>query len=147
MAKFYRELLGFWRTDWITGHIEFLTCNSDHHVINIVDAPHAKMHHVAFELRDTAHHSIAADLLMRHKVQTVWGPSRHPPGHNIAAYHYDPDRQLVELYSDLDVYVPELDACRPRPWHEDLPQRPKDWPMPVPGSAWGVEFGFDMRTA
>ena len=73
---------------------------------------------------------------------TKWGPSRHPAGHNVAAYHYDPDRTLIELYTDMDVFVPELGMCQPRPWHEHFPMKPKRWDPQF--SAWEVEFGFDL---
>jgi catechol-2,3-dioxygenase len=36
LLKFYQEFLGFWYTDDIQGIATFLTCNRDHHVVNVV---------------------------------------------------------------------------------------------------------------
>jgi len=33
---------------------------------------------------------------------------------NLASDHYDPSRFLIELYSDMDVLVPELNIFEPR---------------------------------
>ena len=33
------------------------------------------------------------------KIQLLWGPVRHGPGHNIATYHRNPDGYLIELVS------------------------------------------------
>ena len=41
--------------------------------------------------------------------------SRHTAGHNIAGYHYDPDRVIVELYTEMDQFIPELGFHEPRP--------------------------------
>ena len=77
------------------------------------------MHHIAFELRSFEHHKNSSDKLAKQKIRPLWGPSRHTAGHNIAAYHHDPDQHYIELFSDLDVYIPELDCMDPRPWHEN----------------------------
>ena len=137
--------LGFRTTDWFEEVATFMTCNRDHHVLNILSAPVAKLHHIAFELRSRAHHHDAADLLAAARLNVVWGPSRHTAGHNLASYHFDPSRFLVELYSDMDVLVPELDIFEPRPWHEDLPQRPRVWSLDQM-TTWGTRYEFDFLT-
>jgi len=38
---------GFATTDWFEGIATFLTCNHDHHVLNIIAAPEARLHHLA----------------------------------------------------------------------------------------------------
>jgi catechol-2,3-dioxygenase len=146
LELFFAEMLGFYRTDWFEDMITFLTCNYDHHVVNLVTAPITKLHHVAFELRGSAHQYEASDRLTKAKVPIKWGPARHTAGHNYASYHYDPNHTLVELYADLDVYVPELNCFEPRPWHEELPMRPRVWPL-NPLSAWATEYAFDMAKA
>jgi catechol-2,3-dioxygenase len=143
LIAFYRDFLGFWETDWIGDVANFLTCNTDHHVINIVNAPPSGIHHIAFQLQENAHHSRAADRLRASGIQTKWGPSRHTAGHNLAAYHYDPNDMLIELYTDMDVFVPELGFCQPRPWHEHFPMKPKHWGLDEL-SGWGVDFQFDL---
>jgi catechol 2,3-dioxygenase-like lactoylglutathione lyase family enzyme len=143
LVKFYKEFLGFWYTDDIQGIATFLTCNRDHHVINVVNAPESRLHHIAFELKDTACHAVAADSLRAAGVRQLWGPSRHTAGHNIAGYHYDPDRLIVELYTEMDQFIPELGFHEPRPWHEHLPMRPRTWQL-TELNAWGAEFSFDL---
>lgn len=137
--------LGFRTTDWFETVATFMTCNRDHHVLNILSAPVAKLHHIAFELRSRAHHHDAADLLAGASHPVVWGPSRHTAGHNLASYHFDPSRFLVELYSDMDVLVPELDIFEPRPWHETYPQRPRVWSLDQM-TTWGTRYEFDFLT-
>ena len=71
---------------------------------------------------------------------------RHTAGHNYASYHFDPDRVLVELYTDMDIYLADAGYFEPRPWHEDMPQRPRVWPT-TDLTAWKTNFDFDFRTA
>jgi catechol-2,3-dioxygenase len=146
LERFFIDALGFYATDWFEDMVTFLTCNYDHHVVNLVAAPVTKLHHIAFELRGSAHQYEAADRLTKASVPIQWGPGRHTAGHNYASYHYDPNHTLVELYADLDVYLPDLDCFEPRPWHEQLPQRPRVWPL-EPLSAWSTKYAFDMAKA
>ena len=74
LMEFYQDFLGFWYTDDIAGIANFFTCNRDHHVVNIVNAPESRVHHIAFELRGTAHHVAAADTLRRAGCNQLWGP-------------------------------------------------------------------------
>lgn len=145
LTAFFTEVLGFDITDQFEDVATFMTCNRDHHVINVVNAPITKLHHIAFELRGPSHQYVAADMLAKEDIQIVWGPSRHTAGHNYASYHYDPDHTLIELYADMDVYLPDLGYMEPRPWH-DLPQRPKVWPLSEM-TRWGTPYEFDFSKA
>ncbi|MDI3089924.1 VOC family protein [Priestia megaterium] len=139
---FYQEALGFHFTDMIGPNLaNFLTCNADHHVINIVKSNQTKLHHIAFQLKDASHHITSADYLVKNGYPILWGPSRHTAGHNIASYHHDPDKNLIELYTDMDIYIPELNIFEPRPWHKELPQKPKQWNAV---SSWETEFTNDL---
>ncbi len=146
LVQFYQDFLGFWYTDDIGGIARFLTCNRDHHVVNIVGAPFSRVHHIAFELKGTPDHITAADALRAAGIDQLWGPARHTAGHNIAGYHYDPNRVMVEFYTEMDVFIPELGIQEPRPWHEQSPMKPQSWPMQQM-NAWGAEFGFNLATA
>ena len=146
LIQFFSETLGFYTTDWFEGIATFLTCNYDHHTMNIIGAPITKLHHIAFELRGGAHQYLASDQLANAKIPIVWGPSRHTAGHNYASYHFDPDRVLIELYTDMDIYLPEVGYFEPRPWHETLPLRPQVWP-PDQFNAWKTAFDFNFATA
>ncbi|MDN7247168.1 VOC family protein [Planococcus shenhongbingii] len=140
--RFYEEALGFSSTDQIgEDFANFLTCNSDHHVLNIVASTETKLHHIAFQLKDASHQYLSSDVLAKHGHPVIWGPSRHTAGHNIATYHYDPDHQVIELYTDMDVYIPELGIFEPRPWHKELPLKPKVWDGL---SSWGTDFVMDL---
>jgi|SRR5271157_437335 len=143
LVTFFQDFLGFWLTDDIAGIANFLTCNRDHHAVNIVNAPESRVHHIAFELRESSHHGIAADTLRAAGVNLLWGPSRHTAGHNVAAYHYDPNKVMVELYTEMDTFIPELGMCEPRPWHEHFPMKPRSWKI-TELNAWGAEFSFNF---
>ncbi len=145
LIAFFRDFLGFFLTDDIAGIANFLTCNRDHHVVNIVKAPDSRVHHIAYELRESSQHGVAADTLRAAGVNLLWGPSRHTAGHNVAAYHYDPNKVMVELYTEMDQFIPELGMCEPRPWHEHVPMKPRSWGF-TELNAWGAEYGFNLAT-
>lgn len=141
-VQFYQEALGFWFTDKIGDDFaNFLTCNTDHHTINIISSNQSKLHHIAFQLKDASHQYASSDLLAKHGYPVIWGPSRHTAGHNIATYHFDPGHNVVELFIDMDIFVPELGIYEPRPWHEELPLKPRVWSGL---SSWGTEFDIDL---
>lgn len=126
-VAFYKEILGFHETDKIGEKATFLTCNRDHHTLNVSNFGYKMLHHIAFELKDASHHTVACDVLHAHKVPVVWGPFRHTAGHNIASYHHDPELNLIELYTEMDQYIADLGIFEPRPYHEELPLRPRVW--------------------
>lgn len=145
LVQFYMDFLGFAFTDDIAGVARFLTCNRDHHVVNIVGLPDSRIHHIAFELRGTPNHIAAADALLKAGVKQLWGPARHAAGHNIAGYHYDPNKVMVEFYTEMDVFIPELGIQEPRPWHEESPLTPRSWSLGEM-NAWGAAFEFNFIT-
>ncbi len=129
MSEFYARVLGFKVSDWIGDMFVFMRCNADHHTVNFITGPHGRIHHIAFELRDFSHLQTACDLFGEKNIQIVWGPVRLGPGHNVAAFHRNPDDQVVEMFAELDLMKDEaLGYYDPRPWHKDHPQRPKVWP-------------------
>jgi catechol 2,3-dioxygenase-like lactoylglutathione lyase family enzyme len=137
-AKFFEKVLGFRVSDRIEENFVFLRCGPEHHAMNFARGAKARVHHLAFELRDASHMHQACDLLGRNKFQILWGPVRHGPGHNVAVYHHNPDRYLIELYYSMDLMLDEeLGYFEPRPWHRDRPQRPKTW-VGLPRDVWGV---------
>ena len=137
-AKFFGDVLGFRVSDRIEENFVFMRCGPEHHAMNFARGAEARIHHLAFELRDASHMHQACDLLGRNKFQILWGSVRHGPGHNVAVYHYDPARHLIELYYSMDLMLDEeLGYFEPRPWHRDRPQRPKTW-VGLPRDVWGV---------
>ena len=140
VTRFYCEVLGFRVSDWMADFFSFLRCGPDHHTINLVDSKRIRLNHIAFELKDMAHMQSSCDMLSRAGYPLVWGPGRHGIGHNMFAYHRDPDGQVVELFCELDRMNDEdLGWFEPRPWHKDRPQIPKVWAKdPLAANLWGI---------
>jgi catechol 2,3-dioxygenase-like lactoylglutathione lyase family enzyme len=139
ILEFYGGVLGFRVSDWIGDFFLFMRCSPDHHTVNFIRDERARMHHIAFELADVVHLKEACDVLAKNKIDIIWGPVRHGPGHNIATYHRNPDDQVVEFFCELDqMKDEELGYFDPRPWHRDKPQRPKVWEPGPATSIWGT---------
>jgi catechol 2,3-dioxygenase-like lactoylglutathione lyase family enzyme len=139
-VDFFVGVLGFRVSDWMGDFFAFLRCGPDHHTINFLRGEAMGMHHHAFEARNFEHIKDACDLLGRRRIPLLWGPGRHGVGHNIFTYHHNPDRQTVEVYTELDQMSDESRGYfDPRPWHEDNPQRPKVWtPGIEAANIWGL---------
>jgi hypothetical protein len=76
--------------------------------------------------------------LAKNNIKLTWGPLRHIIGHNIAVYHRNPDGVVIEFFCEMDqMHDEELGFFEPRPWHQDLPQRPKVWGDDTPSNWWG----------
>lgn len=148
ITEFYCSTLGFRVSDWIDNVFAFLRCGPDHHTCNFIDGPDGVMHHMAFELKDWAHVLVACDTLGRSGRTIIWGPGRHRVGHNIFVYTRDPDDHIVEMFCDIDLMKDEaLGYFDPRPWHEDRPQRPKQWTFQSGAPLWGLHPSDDFRRA
>ena len=138
IADFYCNVLGFRASDWVGENLAFLRCGVDHHTINLARYDEPKLHHIAFEVRDWAEIQRSCDLWTKNEHQLVWGPLRHTVGHNIAAYHRNPDDIRVEVFCEMDLMKDEsLGYFEPRPWHEEFPMRPRTWPADTWRSQWG----------
>ena len=137
---FWEEQLGFRWSDIIGDFFVFLRCNADHHAVNLMaSSKRSGLHHAAFEVRDIVHLKTLLDQLAKHEVRLEWGPGRHGAGHNIFTYHRDPDGNVIELFTELDVVHDEdSGAWEPRPWHEEFPQGPRVWePSVAAANKWG----------
>jgi catechol 2,3-dioxygenase-like lactoylglutathione lyase family enzyme len=143
IVSFYNDVLGFRTSDWIGDHFAFLRCGMDHHTVNFVRYDTPRLHHIAFEVKDWAEVQRACEILQKNGIQLVWGPLRHIVGHNVAAYHRNADDVRVEVFCEMDMMKDEaLGYWEPRPWHEEIPLRPKKWPKETLRSAWGFgSFG------
>ena len=127
VTDFYVNKLGFKKSDWREGRSMFLRCSPDHHTINFFKGE-KKLAHLAFEVKDFPELVRASDLLVRNNFPLDWGPARHTIGHNCACYHRNPDGVRTELYAEMDqMKDEELGYFDPKPWHEDSPQRPRNW--------------------
>ena len=136
-VDFYAKVLGFRPSDWRGEGSMFLRCGTDHHTINFFKRDKNELAHLAFEVKDWGELARASDYLVRRKHILDWGPARHHIGHNMACYHRNPDHLRIELYTEMDqMKDEELGFFEPRPWHEDRPQRPKDWPADTTRNQW-----------
>ena len=139
LCDFYQRVLGFRVSDWLGDFFVFMRCNPDHHSLNFFRGDNARLHHIAFELKDTVHLMESCERLAQGRIPLGWGPLRHGPGHNLATYHRNPDDHVVEDYCELDqMKNEELGYFEPRPWHVDRPQRPKVWTPGEWTSGWGL---------
>jgi catechol-2,3-dioxygenase len=136
---FYSQAMGFRWADWVEDVFLFMRCNKDHHTMNFLQSSKRGMFHVAFELKDFSHIGRCSDILSQNRMPLIWGPGRHGAGHNIFLYHYDPDGNVIEYFTELDqMFDEDLGYYDPRPYHKDRPQRPKVWPLvPESGNMWG----------
>ena len=146
VVDFYVNTLGFRVSDWIEDIFAFLRCGPDHHSVNFLNGPSTFMHHIAYELKDWAHVLSACEILGREKQPIIWGPGRHRVGHNIFVFFRDPDDNIIELYTELDLMKDEaLGYFEPRPWHKTNPQRPTVWSRPDSAPVWGMAPSPDFR--
>lgn len=142
IMKFYCDVLGFRLSDIRGDFFCFLRCGVDHHTVNFAVDTKPVLHHIAFEVKDWAQIQHACEHLARKNIQLVWGPGRHIIGHNIACYHRNADTVRVEFFCEMDQMKDEsLGYFDPRPWHQDRPQRPKEWGPDTLRNYWG--FGSD----
>lgn len=138
--RFYEDVLGFRWSDTIGDFFVFLRCNVEHHAVNFIRSTRRTgTHHIAYEARDWAHLKEIIDHLAMHGYRLEWGPGRHGVGHNIFAYHRDPDGHFVEMFTEIDLILDEQTGYfEPRPWHESFPQGPRVWePRPEAANKWG----------
>lgn len=110
LMEFYVERLGFTLSDLVrddAGELSaaFLRTDHEHHALAIFRAPEARFDHFScetsgwLELRDWADH------MASRSVRIVWGIGRHGPGNDTFFMVHDPDGNLAEISSDLEVCV------------------------------------------
>lgn len=63
--------------------------NRQHHILGLVKAQAAGLHHYSFEFPEFNMYCRLGDILDRHDRQLLWGPGRHRPGDNTYAYYID----------------------------------------------------------
>lgn len=114
---FLRRMLGFKVSDRVANGVgSWLRCNDDHHSLAVMRGGNG-IHHYAFEVNHIGEVQRLGDLLAAHDKRLVFGPGRHGVGNNIFAYHYDPNRVLVEIIAELERIHDE--THQPREWADD----------------------------
>lgn len=108
LVDFYVGQLGFTASDMVrddAGDLSaaFLRTDAEHHALAIFRSPEARFDHFSCEtdtwnsLRDWADH------MAGESVPLAWGVGRHGPGNDLFFMVKDPDGNLVEISSDLEV--------------------------------------------
>jgi catechol 2,3-dioxygenase-like lactoylglutathione lyase family enzyme len=101
VVTFWREGLGF-RVSDEAGGMTWMRCDADHHGLAIGPRPAGNvLHHYAWQVRDLGALGQYCDDIARLGLTLDWGPVRHGPGFNFAAYLRDPDEAIIEVYADL----------------------------------------------
>lgn len=124
--SFYSERLGFRLSDW-TPRMGFFRCNMNHHSLAIAQDEATTLNHVAFEVA-------SIDDMMRGsgrvigdgRARVLWGPGRHSAGDNTFFYFLDPEGNVSEYTSDIELITNE-DAWTPR-----LHATPDVWNVATP---------------
>ena len=117
--RFYRDLLGFRHTDELRnptagpepiGH--FLTYNTDHHAMVLIDASVGRarsdrydrgvtINQMSFQV-GTLREVVDAHEMMQREDMPIWRVGRDVPGSNWAVYFVDPDGHTVELFYGME---------------------------------------------
>ena len=108
MLAFARDVLGFKLSDQVrdgegTLRACFLRTDSEHHSLAIFRAPEARHDHHSFEAPDWSWMSRWADHMASKGVPLVWGIGRHGPGNDFFFMVEDPDGNLTEISSEIEV--------------------------------------------
>jgi catechol 2,3-dioxygenase len=112
LVDFYVNVLGFVLSDRVLdahGDLTaaFLRTDAEHHAMAIFRAPGIRFDHFSCEtpswndLRQWADHMAAVG------VDLAWGVGRHGPGNDTFLMVKDPDGNLAEVSSDLEVCAPD----------------------------------------
>ncbi len=111
----------------------FMRCDrgadpSDHHTIAVAGAPITRIHHCSFEVQDFDAVQIGGEWLEARGHHREWGIGRHILGSQIFDYWRDPDGNMIEHYTDSDVF----DASVPSARHPAGPDTLFQWGPPPP---------------
>jgi catechol 2,3-dioxygenase len=111
LAAFYSHALGFVVSDRVEdddGRLRacFLRTDEEHHVLAIFDAAEIRHDHFSLETTDWTALRDWADHMSRLGIPLAWGVGRHGPGNDTFFMIRDPDGNLSEISTELEVCVP-----------------------------------------
>ena len=127
---FYRDLLGFRISDYITNPLTayFLHVNPRHHSLALFHAPHTGMHHLMVELYSFDDVGQGYDIALGEREKIVATLGRHPNDLITSFYMHTPSEFLVEYgWGGLEV--------------DDATWQPQE--MKTVASFWGHQGLFD----
>jgi len=112
MATFYSEVLGFVVSDRVhddQGQLRacFLRTSELHHALALFGAPVSCFDHQSFEAPDWEGLKHWADHMGGLRQEIVWGVGRHGPGNDVFFMVRDPDGNLAEISSEIEVCTPD----------------------------------------
>jgi catechol 2,3-dioxygenase-like lactoylglutathione lyase family enzyme len=112
MATFYSEVLGFVVSDRVhddQGQLRacFLRTSELHHALALFGAPVSCFDHQSFEAPDWEGLKHWADHMGDLRQEIVWGVGRHGPGNDVFFMVRDPDGNLSEISSEIEVCTPD----------------------------------------
>ena len=142
VVKFYTDVLGFRVSDWRDDGFAFLRCGPDHHRRQFRVRRGAAAPSHCLRGQGLGGDSARLRVAGQERHPSGLGTGRHIIGHNIAIYHRNADKVRVEFFCEMDLMKDEaLGYFDPRPWHQDLPQRPKVWGPDTLRNYWGIRVG------
>ena len=112
MVTFYSEVLGFVVSDRVhddQGQLKacFLRTSELHHALALFGAPVSCFDHQSFEAPDWEGLKHWADHMGDLRQEIVWGVGRHGPGNDVFFMVRDPDGNLSEISSEIEVCTPD----------------------------------------
>ncbi|HEY2589954.1 MAG TPA: VOC family protein [Steroidobacteraceae bacterium] len=115
LADFYVEQLGFFSSDSVrdgSGELTatFLRSDPEHHAIAVFRASEPRLDHFSCETRSWRALRDWADRVTSRSVSLAWGIGRHGPGNDTFFMVADPDGNLAEISSDLEVCAEDRPA-------------------------------------
>jgi catechol 2,3-dioxygenase len=117
MQQFYLKDLRFALSDEVFGDDgqlrgSFLRSTEEHHSIAIFGNGKPGFDHMSFEVSDWNAIKTWADHFATFENKIFWGPGRHGAGNNVFIFVYDPDCNMLEISSELEIKTPDAPAGR-----------------------------------
>ena len=105
--EFFTDCIGMWATEEVRTSLDddahtiatWLTIGESNHDIALLEAPEAKIHHFAFEMRGWSDIGHAADIMSMDDVPIDIGPTRHGITRGTTIYFFDPAGNRNETFS------------------------------------------------
>jgi catechol 2,3-dioxygenase len=108
LVDFYANALGFSVSDFVrddAGNLTaaFLRTDAHHHSLAIFRSSECRLDHFSCETRDWSALRDWADHMASCSIRLAWGVGRHGPGNDTFFMVLDPDGNLAEISSDLEL--------------------------------------------
>ena len=132
MLGFYRDILGFKVSDYITQPFRayFFHCNARHHSLALIENPQPKLHHLMLETYMMDDVGQAYDIAQEQEKRIATTLGRHVNDYMLSFYNYSPSGFLVEYgWGGRTIDTPNWTASEvtsgPSLWGHD-----RDWTPP-----------------